>query len=161
MAGAQSPPYRIWLEDWEASEIEPGVVQLKADDGDITLDLVIEVAKPHVLQGDNGLSPKSDELGNASYYYSFTRQNANGTIITPDGEATVSGTVWKDHEWSTSALGPNAVGWDWFALQLDDQRELMFYQIRNEDGAPDPTSEGVVVARDGQTQHIHVADVSN
>ncbi|MEM7033249.1 MAG: lipocalin-like domain-containing protein [Chloroflexota bacterium] len=159
LAGAQSPPYRVWLEDWEARELESGAVQLIAHDDDITLDLVLELDKPHVLQGQDGLSPKSDEPGNSSYYYSFTRQNATGTIITPDGTVTVSGTAWKDHEWSTSALGPNAVGWDWFALQLDDQRELMFFQIRKKDGSLDFASEGVLVMADGQSQKIHLDDI--
>ena len=28
----------------------------------------------------------------------------------------VEGLAWMDREWSTSALGPDQVGWDWFAL---------------------------------------------
>ena len=35
-----------------------------------------------------------------------------------------------DREWSTSALGAGQVGWDWFALQLSDGSELMYYQLR-------------------------------
>jgi hypothetical protein len=47
-----------------------------------------------------------------------------------------------DREWSTSALGPDQSGWDWFALQLDDGRELMFYRLRRKDGGMDPFSTG-------------------
>ena len=42
----------------------------------------------------------------------------------------VEGLAWMDHEFSTSALGGNALGWDWFGLQFDDGRELMVGQIR-------------------------------
>ena len=48
--------------------------------------------------------------------------------------------AWLDREWSTSALGAGVVGWDWFALQLADGRDLMFYRLRREDGAADPWS---------------------
>ena len=48
------------------------------------------------------------------------------------GAHAVSGEAWFDHEWSTSALGAGAVGWDWFSLQLDDGRELMYFQIRRD-----------------------------
>jgi len=159
LAGAQSEPYRVWLEDWEAKEISPGVVQLKAQAEDVALNLVVEATKPPVLQGDQGFSPKSDEPGNASYYYSFTRQKVEGSLTTPAGTAAVTGWAWKDHEWSTSALGPQAKGWDWFSLQLDDGREIMFFQIRNEDGSLDPVSEGVLVKQDGRTAPLSRAAV--
>jgi predicted secreted hydrolase len=159
LAGGQSVPYQVWLEDWRATEIEPGVVQLQAREGEVALDLRIEPLKPVVLQGDRGFSPKSDEPGNASYYYSFTRNQAEGTIQTPDGLATVSGFVWKDHEWSTSALGPNAEGWDWFSLQLDDGREMMYFQIRNADGSIEPVSDGVIVEADGRALPLALGDV--
>jgi predicted secreted hydrolase len=54
-----------------------------------------------------------------------------------------------DREWSTSALGPDLVGWDWFALQLDDGRELMLYRLRRRDGGIDPASQGTLVLADG------------
>ena len=63
--------------------------------------------------------------------------------MTADGQpVAVSGEAWFDHEWSTSALGAAAVGWDWFSLQLDDQRELMYVQIRRQDGGIEPVSGG-------------------
>lgn len=158
LAGVQSPPYRVWLEDWEAREVSPGVVHLQAQEGAVSLDLMLKLEKPPVLQGDRGFSPKSNEPGNASYYYSFTRQSATGTIKTPDGAATVSGTVWKDHEWSTSALDDDAVGWDWFAFQLDDGREIMFFQVRRADGGA-ALVDGVLVDEAGETMPLHADSV--
>jgi predicted secreted hydrolase len=41
--------------------------------------------------------------------------------VTADGKTyAVDGLGWMDHEFSTSTLGPEQVGWDWFSLQLDD-----------------------------------------
>ena len=128
----------------------------------LSLDLELRATKPLVAHGDRGLSPKSDEPGNASYYVGYTRMAARGRIGTADAaggsparrEVEVTGEAWFDHEWSTSALGPGAVGWDWFSLQLDDGRELMFFQIRREDGEIEPVSGGTLVEPDGRTRRL-------
>jgi predicted secreted hydrolase len=71
----------------------------------------------------------------------------------------VEGSAWFDHEWSTSALGAGAVGWDWFSLQLDDGREVMFFQIRRDDGSLEPASGGTLVGADGTTRPLAANDV--
>ena len=78
-------------------------------------------------------------------YYSYTRLPTRGTIRLGAKTFEVSGASWLDREWSTSALGPEQSGWDWFALQLDDGRELMFYRMRRKDGGVDRHSQGVLV----------------
>jgi predicted secreted hydrolase len=154
LAGVQSAPYHVWLEDWYAKEIMPGKIELKAEAEDIALNLVLAQAKPAALQGNQGLSQKSDEPGNASYYYSLTNNPASGTISTPRGSFTVTGNAWKDHEWSTSGLGLEAVGWDWFSLQLDDGREVMYFNIRKEDGSLEAVSGGTLIEQDGSTRYL-------
>ncbi len=154
LAGAQSVPYRVWLDDWQAKEVGPGQVQLKAEAGDIGLDLLLEQTKPAALQGNQGLSQKSGQPGNASYYYSLTNNQAGGTIITPRGSFAVSGKAWQDHEWSTTSLGPEAVGWDWFSLQLDDGREVIYFSIRKEDGSVEAVSSGALIDVDGSARYL-------
>lgn len=155
LAGAQGlPTYHVWIDDWYAKEIEPGKVQLKASEGEIGINLILEQAKPIALQGNQGFSAKSDRPGNASYYYSITDNETSGTITTPRGTFNVTGNVWMDREWSTSDLPPGATGWDWFSLQLDDDREVMFFQIRREDGSVYPGASGLVVYPDGSTRYL-------
>jgi predicted secreted hydrolase len=152
LAGAQAQPFQVWLESWKAEATEGGVfpLRLSAEAQGVALSLVLEEGKPPVLQGDRGLSQKSAEAGNASYYYSLTRMPSRGTV-TVDGRAyEVTGTSWMDREWSTSALGANQVGWDWFALQLSDGSELMYYQLRQKDGSADPFSAGTDVPAQGE-----------
>jgi predicted secreted hydrolase len=72
----------------------------------------------------------------------------------------VSGEAWFDHEWSTSALGARAVGWDWFSLQLDDETEFLYFQIRRDDGSIEPVSSGTLVDRDGRTRRVLATEVS-
>ena len=110
--------------------------------------------KPPALQGDNGLSPKSDEVGNASYYYSLSRLLTTGTITINDETFDVTGNSWKDHEFSTSALDDGARGWDWFGLIFDNDTELMIGQIRMEDADADSFFGGLLIHPDGSTEYL-------
>jgi len=158
LAGAQATPFRVWVERWSA-EKEAGATRLRAQEGDVAIDLTVSPAKPVVLQGDRGLSRKGPEPGNASLYYSFTRMPARGTVRLGGETLEVSGEAWIDREWSTSALGEGVEGWDWFAVQLDDGRELMVYRLRQREGTVDPFSAGTLVAADGTARRLEAADV--
>ena len=56
-----------------------------------------------------------------------------------------------DREWGTSVLSRGVEGWDWFALQLADGREIMLYQLRAAPGEPGGYGGGLVVDPDGAT----------
>jgi len=158
LAGAAADPYAVWLEGWHARSISPGRVALHADSDDAAIDLVLEETLPPVLHGDQGLSPKGPEPGNASYYYSIVRQKTSGTVTAGGRQYAVTGLSWKDHEYSTSALSTGTVGWDWFSLQFDDGTALMFFQIRREDGTLENASSGTFISADGTTRHLEKAD---
>lgn len=161
LAGAGGEPFRVAVEDWsaDATSADGASVRLRARDQGLVVDLELRATKPLVLHGDRGLSVKSGEPGNASYYVGYTRMSARGRIGTDGRGAEAAGEAWFDHEWSTSALGPKAVGWDWWSLQLDDGRELMFFEIRQADGGRDAASSGTLVAADGRTRRLQATDV--
>jgi predicted secreted hydrolase len=156
LAGSSNDTLHVWLDKWSAQSTSTSgfPLRLRAREDDIEIDLVLEQGKPMVLQGDRGLSIKNREVGNASYYYSFTRMPSSGTVRIKDHEYQVSGLSWMDREWSTSALGPDQLGWDWFALQLSDGSEVMLYRFRRSDNKTDPWSYGVLVSPEGQTQTL-------
>jgi len=161
LAGARTIPFRVWLDDWELASTGDAdwfPLRLVADSDDFALDLQIERGKPLVLQGEDGLDPKGPEPGNASYYYSFTRLPAAGRIRVGSGEHVVDGLVWMDREWSTSVLGPGVEGWNWFAIQLDDGYDLMYYRLRQTDGGTAPYSGGLLVDPDGEVAARYGAD---
>jgi predicted secreted hydrolase len=163
LAGAEvDPVYRVWLEDWQviACDSDAAHTNITASTDDVAIDLSLEQIKPPALQGDHGLSAKSDEPGNASYYYSLTRLLTEGTITVRGQAFDVSGATWKDHEFSTSALDDDALGWDWFGLQLDDNRELMLGQIRMAEGGRDSVFGGLLALPDGSTQVLDSGDFS-
>ena len=159
LAGATAEPFRVWLDDWEIRAASGDSWQLTASDPDFGVDLRLDPLKAPTLNGDAGLSQKSAEPGNASYYYSITRLATEGVISVDGRDYRVSGLSWVDREWSTSALAADQVGWDWFSLQLDDGTDLMFYQLRNNDGSADEYSGGTLVDADGNSAHLEIDDV--
>jgi predicted secreted hydrolase len=165
LAGAQASPFKVWVEDWQIIQIQNEVlfdlpiINVKAKTENFEIDFILESTKPFVLQGDEGLSQKGKQPGNASYYYSYTRLKTNGKIILEGKEFNVSGFSWMDREWSTSALSEDQAGWDWFAMQLDDNTEIMYYQMRKKDGTSDVFSKGVFVDETGSSQLLQKDDV--
>lgn len=161
LSGAEASPFRVWLEDWEISgnENTPFPMTLNAKTAEFSIQLKLKNLKPLVLQGNQGLSQKSKEKGNASYYYTYSRIKSEGRVTTADQTHQVSGLSWMDREWSTSALAADQAGWDWFALQLSNGYDLMYYQLRKKNGAIDPASGGVLVDPDGKYIRLTSSDV--
>ncbi len=136
----------------------PVPIRLTGDAEGASFDLRARPLKPIVLQGDRGLSRKGVGVGNASYYYAQTRMATTGTV-TVGGEAVpVEGLSWLDREWSTSVLAPGQIGWDWFALHLDDGRDLMLFQLRESDASREPVVEGSLIAADGTKTRLGAGD---
>ena len=120
--------------------------------------LVLDPGKPPAVNGVNGISQKGARPGNASHYYSMTRMPTRGTLVVDGERFEVSGDSWMDHEFGTSFLEPEQQGWDWLSIQLDDDRELMLYQLRRADGTRDPRSSGTIVDAQGRTTHLTATD---
>ncbi len=151
-----SASYRVWLEDWQVYAIDEThtITRISAASNNFAVDLSLEQVKPPALQGDNGLSQKSPEIGNASYYYTLSRLITSGIITINEQNFAVTGYTWKDHEFSTSALGDGAQGWDWFGLIFDNDYELMVGKIRMEDGGREPAFGGLLIYPDGSTRYL-------
>lgn len=169
IAGAQAEPFKVWLEDWsvtaeplpsDSGAYHQPKTRLIATADEAKLDLTLEDVKGPILQGDRGYSAKGPDAGNASYYYSLTRLRTGGTVAVGGKSFQVTGLSWMDHEYSTSALGREQVGWDWFSIQLDNNTELMVFQLRRADGSVDGFSSGTLIAADGSTQDLGPSDFS-
>ncbi len=154
LAGARAEPYEVWIDDWRVAQQADGTYHLIAAQGGLMIDLVLTDLKGPVLHGIDGYSKKGPEPGNASYYISQTRLASDGTILLDGQEYEVTGYSWMDHEYSTSALGANQVGWDWFAIQLNDDTELMLFQLREEDGGIAGFSSGTIIGADASVNAL-------
>jgi len=160
LAGAQLDPFKVWLENWSLSSATNEFPwSLSLEDAAFKLKLTLNPLKEPVLQGNNGLSQKSQELGSASYYYSLTRLQSSGEIFLDGARYQVTGQSWLDREWSTSALADDQSGWDWFSLQFNDGQELMYYQLRDKEGNAHPNSDGNWTDIDAQQIPVSADDI--
>lgn len=157
LAGASLEQMRVWNGNWQV-QWKANQQELQALEDRFGIRLVMEVAKPPVVHGENGVSQKADGDGHASHYISFTRLLTSGTIELGRKSFAVTGTSWMDHEFFTNSLGANEAGWDWLSLQLDDQSEVMLYRLRHKDGSVDPYSSGTYVDREGKATHLKAGD---
>ena len=143
-----------WIDDWTLALNGSDGFDLMASLKDMRIHLHLRAAKPPVIHGTEGISVKASDAGHASHYYSFTRMTTTGEFF-GDGKArALRGESWFDHEWATNQLAPEQVGWDWLSAQFDDNTELMLYQMRLENGQPDPTSSGTLIAADGSSTYL-------
>ena len=158
-AGAEESAYRVWNEDWEA-RLDGRDHLLAARDGDYQLDLRLAPLKSEIIHGQNGISQKGPSEGNASHYYSLTRLQTAGRLVVRGETFDVEGLSWMDHEFGTSFLEEEQVGWDWFSVQLDDGRDLMLFEIRRRDGSMDPRSSATLIDAAGRAVHIAFGEFS-
>jgi len=152
-AGANSKQLKVWNEDWSLTKKDE-THWLKAVESGTGIELRLVPEKMLVIHGKNGISKKGSKKGNASHYFSYTRMNTSGTVFLKGKAYKVRGTSWMDREYSSNQLNDELAGWDWFSLKLDNNTELMLYQLRRKAGGADPFSSGTIVANDGSARHI-------
>ncbi len=159
-AGADDKQLKVWTGDSMLSGSYQDM-RLKASDSNKSLDLRLAPVKPLVLNGIKGYSRKSEESPLiASIYFSYTQMDTQGTLTLGDKVYAVKGKSWFDREISTKGLTEKQAGWDWFAIQLDNNREIMIFMLRNKDGSVDRYSSGTFVYRDGTYRHLSREDFS-
>ena len=161
LAGATAPPFHVWVQDWSVAgdaDARNAELALRAKDERFAVSLALEAAAPVAAHGDRGLDVKGPEPGNASFYYSFPRLTARGSIEVDGTSTEVVGAAWMDREWSTSALSAGVLGWAWLGIQLSDGRELMLYRLRQADGTANRFSGGSLIERDGAVTRLRIGD---
>jgi predicted secreted hydrolase len=153
-AGAEDNRLRVWV---ERDTLEGTVtnISIKASDMDKTIELHLLPTKPIILNGERGFLRKSETSPLiSSIYFSYTNIKTQGKLKIGEKEYNIKGKSWFDREISSRGLGDHQKGWDWFAIQLHDNREIMLYIIRNKDGSIDTYSSGTFIYPDGRYRHL-------
>jgi len=122
------------LRDWSLARRADGYhARLAA--AEFALELRLAPTQPVLLQGEQGLSRKGPQAVHASYYYSEPQLAVDGAVTLQGRRLECRGRAWLDHEWSEALLHPQAVGWDWIGMNLEDGGALTAFRLRREDGS--------------------------
>lgn len=131
----------VKLDAWQLVRAADGHYSVTVNAVDFTLNLSLTPTQAPLLQGENGYSRKGPLPAQASYYYSEPQLRVSGSVtrasVSSDkaGLSTaVTGSAWLDHEWSSTVLSADAVGWDWLGANLLDGSALMAFKVRGHNG---------------------------
>jgi predicted secreted hydrolase len=156
LAEASERTTEVHIDDWSLA-LHDDVYRARIAARDFALALEFRMTQPPLPQGENGVSRKGPLAEQASYYYSVPQLALTGTVAVDGREGAVTGVAWLDHEWSSTYLAPEARGWDWTGVNLDDGGALMAFRIRDRAGDAfwsggsfrDAQQRQTVFARDG------------
>ena len=128
VSGIEEGKADMEINSFSYSFSESGVFIIKAEAGNISVDLSLTPAMDVLPHGEDGIIVMGDGMN--SYYYSFTNLMTEGNISVDGDEYVVaSGRTWMDHQWGNfTSFG---LFWDWFSLRLDDGSALMLFQHRD------------------------------
>ncbi len=125
---------------------------------DASWDLELIPQKGPIIFGEDGVSRKGPEGTASSYYITYPRIDALGSIRIKDESFEVTGEAWMDHEISSSQLDRSQIGWNWTCIQFNDGREIMGYVLRTADGENSPYSRLVWIGESGRLHHLTLQD---
>lgn len=161
LAGISLKDRCYWNGNWQVRWLSliTGKQQLQAVSRHFSLKLDLKPEKPFVINGRNGVSQKGPRPGEASHYISFPRLGASGSLQYQGHDFHVAGLAWMDHEFFTSQLDASIAGWDWFAIQLNNNEELMLYRLREKSGGVSRYSSGTFIDRAGKAHFLAAAQI--
>lgn len=134
LAEAAEGDTAVAIDDWQLRRDARGY-RASANGADFAFDLQVLASEPPLLHGEAGYSRKAATPGSASYYYSRPQLAVRGSLVVAGTRQEVTGRAWLDHEWASSLLPAEAVGWDWLGLNLDDGGALMAFRLRDREGS--------------------------
>lgn len=94
--------------------------------GERAVRLTLESERDPVYHHGDGYTEY--DVGGDTFYYSREHLAVTGAV----GDEAVTGRAWFDHQWGNLSLVA-AKGWDWYALNLEDGRDMMFFLVHDGD----------------------------
>ncbi|MGI8556026.1 MAG: lipocalin family protein [Pyrinomonadaceae bacterium] len=150
--------FRLRLGDCSLREADGAHILRATIGSDLTFEATLKPTKKVVLNGNKGDGVSFKDTGQASRYFSYTRMQMEGDIVM-DGETEhFTGAAWMDREFGTWTPTEKQKGWDWFSIQLDNNCELMCYQIRGGAGGVSEFSSGSFVDEYGNSTYLSHTD---
>jgi predicted secreted hydrolase len=126
----------VALRDWSLRRLPNGIYAARVKATDFRIELEATPTQAILLQGRQGFSRKGPDAEQSSFYVSQPQLAVSGRLVV-QGRSVESqqGRAWLDHEWSEALLHPEAVGWDWIGMNLDNGDSLTAFRLRRADGS--------------------------
>ena len=157
LAEAAEGDTRVWIDDWSLTH-NAGTYVAKILAEQFGLNLTIRSTQQPMPNGQAGYSQKGPAALAASYYYSIPHLEVAGDITRGERSDSVHGEAWLDHEWSSEYLDPQAVGWEWIGINLNDGGALMAFRMRDSQGQS-KWAGGTLRNADGNMQILQPSDI--
>lgn len=157
LAEAREGATDVRIGDWSLVTSD-GVFRASIPAREFRLELAFRASQPPLLHGARGFSQKGPKPASASHYYSLPQLRVSGEVTRDGKQLPVTGAAWLDHEWSSSLMDAEAVGWDWVGINLDDGAALMAFRMRNAKGSSHWAG-GTLRAADGSVRALSPSEV--
>jgi predicted secreted hydrolase len=133
-----------------------GKDQLHAEVDGFVFDLNLEATKPVAMHYGGDAHPYV--FGGYTYYYSRPHMKTSGSISINGKNYQVTGTSWFDRQYG-ELYQAIIQGWQWFAIELEDNRQIMLYDIRGKQASVEKS--GSITDAKGNTRVLaaHEFDV--
>lgn len=109
-----------------------GTDHLHSEVGRYVLDLDLKSTKQPALHYGGDAHPYV--FGGYTYYYSRTHMTTTGTLTIDGKQHKVTGTSWFDRQYG-ELYQAISQGWQWFAIELDDNRQIMLFDFNGNDSS--------------------------
>jgi predicted secreted hydrolase len=149
-AGSASDRYEVWMGDWFAKGSE-GSHYLQAKVRGIDFNLELRPTKPAV---DHQRDVAMTQHGAHEHYLTYSRMEAHGSLTLNSIVHPITGQAWMDREFGAFTFNKYLNGWDWFAIQLDDGRDLLVFQMRDERNMPSEHSTVLFIDCSGSVERF-------
>ena len=126
----------VALRGWSLRRLPNGSYQIRVKANGFLIELNALPTQAYLLQGQQGFSRKGPETAQSSFYVSQPQLAVTGRLGLQGQAINIAqGMAWLDHEWNESLLHPEAVGWDWIGMNLDNGDSLTAFRLRRSDGS--------------------------
>jgi predicted secreted hydrolase len=137
---------------WYRTDEDSYHYSLRAKGNTIGFSFDLAQEKEPLTVGGDGLIEWTE---GSTYYYSLTRLQVEGQIEIEGKGIEVSGIGWMDHQWMEDMADK---GWQWFSIQLDDETDIICWNIVNLDGTVE-SSDLTMMLADGSIYHTTDIDL--
>lgn len=123
----------------------------------LVLDLDLQQTKAPVMHYGGG--PHPYYFGGFTYYYSRVNMTTSGTLTLDGKTYKVTGSSWFDRQYG-DLMQAITQGWQWFAIELDDDRQIMLYDLLGKGQGIQAERAGCITDAQGLTHDLIAEDFS-